>query len=256
MTRRFFPFSLHPFFLLLPLVALFAPSCNDENAPDCFKSTGRTVQQRRPISAFTEIVLQDDIDLYLTHTEDSTVLVEAGENLMPKIEVTQQGTTLSIRNRNTCNWVRTYQRPVKVTVGVPRDQLVLRHLGFGTIRSAGPLEIGYLVVASFDASGDVQLDGKLDYIVLYANSPAHITLSGQSESLEAWLHGNFGRLTAEGLQTKVCKLRHDGSNEMRVFPLDELHATISANGTVAYYNEPAKIILTISKNGKLIRRHP
>ncbi len=254
MTRRFFPFSPRLLLLLLPVVALFAPSCNDENAPDCFKSTGRTVQQRRPISAFTEIVLHDNIDLYLTHTEDSTVVVEAGENLMPKIEVTQQGTTLSIRNRNTCNWVRTYQRPVKVTVGVPRDHLVLRHLGFGTIRSAEPLEIGYLVVASFDASGDVQLDGKLDYIVLYANSPAHITLSGRSESLEAWLHGNFGRLSAEGLQTKVCKLRHDGSNEMRVFPLDELHATISANGTVAYYNEPTKLTSEIMQNGKLVRR--
>ena len=254
MTRRFFPFSAHPFFLLLPLVALFAPSCNDENAPACLKRTGRTVQQRRPIAAFTEIVLQNDIDLYLTHDQDSTVVIEAGENLLPKVEVTQEGAKLTIRNRNTCNWVRSYGRPVKVTVGVPRNHLVLTHHGFGTIRSAGPLDIAYLVIASFDASGDVHLDGKLDYIVLYANSPSHIILSGESESLEAWLHGNFGRLSAERLQTKVCLLRHDGSNEMRVFPLDELQATISANGTVAYYNEPAKLTSEIRQNGKLVRR--
>jgi hypothetical protein len=254
MTRRFFLFSPRLFFLLLPLVALFAPSCNDENAPDCFKSTGRTVQQRRLISAFTEIVLHDDIDLYLTHTADSTVLIEAGENLMPKIEVSQQGTTLFIRNRNTCNWVRSYKRPVKVTVGVPRDHLMLTHRGFGTIRSAEPLNIGYLAISSFDASGDMQLDGKLDKIVLYANSPSHITLSGQSEYLEAWLHNNFGRLSAELLQTKVCLLKHDGSNEMRIFPLDELQATISANGTVAYYHEPARLILQVGKDGKLVKR--
>ncbi len=67
MTRRFFPFSPHAFFLLLPLVALFVPACNDENAPDCLKSTGRTVQQRRPIVAFTEIELHYYIDLYLSH---------------------------------------------------------------------------------------------------------------------------------------------------------------------------------------------
>ncbi len=252
MTRRFFTFS--PRLLLLPLLALFAPSCNDENAPDCFKSTGRTVQQRRLISAFTEIVLHDDIDLYLTHTADSTVLIEAGENLMPKIEVSQQGTTLFIRNRNTCNWVRSYKRPVKVTVGVPRDHLMLTHRGFGTIRSAEPLNIGYLAISSFDASGDMQLDGKLDKIVLYANSPSHITLSGQSEYLEAWLHNNYGRLSAELLQTKVCLLKHDGSNEMRIFPLDELQATISANGTVAYYHEPARLILQVGKDGKLVKR--
>jgi hypothetical protein len=254
MTRRFFPFSPHPFFLLLPLVALFAPACNDENAPDCLKSTGRTVQQRRPITAFTEIELHNDIDLYLTHSPDSTLVIEAGKNLVPEIEVTQQGAKLTIRNRNTCNWVRSYKRPVKVTVGVPRDHLILTHRGFGTIRSAEPLSIGYLLIASIDASGDVQLDGKLDYIVLYANSPSHITLSGQSATLEAWLHGNFGRLSAERLQTKSCILKHDGSNEMRVFPLDELQATISANGTVAYYNEPTRITSQVAKEGKLVRR--
>jgi hypothetical protein len=254
MTRRFFPFLLHPFFLLLPFVALFAPSCNDDNVPDCFKSTGRTVQQRRPISPFNEIVLHDDIDLYLTHTQDSTLLVEAGENLLPKLEVTQQGTTLTIRNRNTCNWVRNYKRPVKVTVGTPLDELVLTHRGFGTIRSTESLGISYLMIASFDAGGDVQVDGKFGYVSVYANSSTHIILSGQSDHLEGWLHNNFGRLSAERLQTKVCVLKHDGSNEMRVFPLDELQATISANGTVAYYNEPARITSQVVMDGKLVRR--
>jgi hypothetical protein len=254
MTHRFFRFSPRLILLLLPVVVLFAPSCNDENAPDCLKRTGRTVQQRRPIAAFTEIELHNDIDLYLTHNSDSTLVIEAGENLVPKIEVIQQDTKLTIRNRNTCNWVRSYQRPVKVTVGVPHEYLILTHRGFGTIRSAEPLGIGFIMIASFDASGDVQLDGKLDYIVLYANSPSHITLSGQSATLEAWLHGNFGRLSAERLQTKVCVLKHDGSNEMRVFPLDELQATISANGTVAYYNEPSRITSQVGKEGKLVRR--
>ena len=254
MTRRFFRFFPHPFFLLLPAVVLFAPSCNDENAPDCLKSTGKTVQQRRPISAFTEIELHNDIDLYLTHSPDSTVTIEAGENLLPKIEVTQHGGTLTIRNRNTCNWVRSYQRPVKVTVGVPHGHLLLTHNGFGTIRSAEPLQMGYLNISSFDASGDVQLDGQLGHVVVFANSPSHITLSGQAESLEAWMHKNFGRLSAERLHTKVCVLKHEGSNETRVFPLEALQATISANGTVAYYNEPARITSQVGKEGKLVKR--
>jgi hypothetical protein len=254
MTRRFFPFFRPPLFLLLVAVVLFAPSCNDENAPDCLKSTGKTVQQRRPISAFTEIELHNDIDLYLTHSPDSTVMIEAGENLLPKIEVTQHGAKLTIWNRNTCNWVRSYQRPVKVTVGVPHASLLLTHRGFGTIRSAEPLQMGYLNISSFDASGDVQLDGNLGHVVVFANSPSHITLSGQAESLEAWMHRNFGRLSAERLQAKVCVLKHEGSNEMRVFPLEALQATISANGTVAYYNEPARITSEVGKEGKLVKR--
>jgi hypothetical protein len=254
MTPRFFSFPNFSFFLFL-LAGSFLPlSCNSENAPDCLKSTGKTVQQRRSISAFTEIILHDDIELYLNHGTDSTVLIEAGENLVPKIEVLQDGTTLTIRNRNTCNWARSYKRPVKVTVGVPHGNLVLTHRGFGKIQSAGPLQIGYLVIGSFDASGDVQLDGRLDYISIYSNSPAHITLSGQSVQLEAWLHNNFGRLSAEHLQAKVCYLTHDGSNEMRVFPIDELKAKISANGTIAYYNDPPTITYEIKSDGKLVKR--
>ncbi len=95
--------------LLLSLllgVALLTLSCDRETAPDCLKSTGKTVRQVRRISAFSEIVLHDDINLYLTHSPDSILTIEAGENLLPKIETTQNGNTLTIRNRNTCNWVR------------------------------------------------------------------------------------------------------------------------------------------------------
>ncbi len=254
MTPRFF--SLPAFFSsLFLLVAAFLPlSCNNENAPDCLKSTGKTMQQQRSIAAFTEIILHDDIELYLDHRTDSTVLIEAGENLIPKIEIIQGGTTLTIRNRNTCNWARSYKRPVKVTVGVPHGQLALTHRGFGTIRSLDSLRIGQLFISSFDASGDVQLNGQLQNVVIYSNSPAHITLSGKSAYLQAWLHNNFGRLSAEHLQAKVCNLTHDGSNEMRVFPVDELNAKISANGTIAYYNTPAAIKSEIKRDGKLVKR--
>ncbi len=243
--------------LLLSLllgVALLTLSCDRETAPDCLKSTGKTVRQVRRISAFSEIVLHDDINLYLTHSPDSILTIEAGENLLPKIETTQNGNTLTIRNRNTCNWVRSYKRPINVTIGVPQADLLLTHRGFGKIQSAQPLRIGYLTISSFEAGGDVQLHGQLAYVGIYSNSAAHITLSGQSEYLQAWLHNSIGRISAQSLRTTVCNLTHDGSNEMRVFPVEELKAKISANGTIAYYNEPLMITKEVGKEGKLVRR--
>jgi hypothetical protein len=244
-------FYLHP---LLLGVAILTFSCDKETAPDCLKSTGKTVRQIRPVSAFSEIVLHDDINLYLTHNTDSTLTIEAGENLLPKVETIRNGNTLTIRNRNTCNWARSYKRPINVTIGVPQTDLVLTHRGFGKIQSAGPLDIGYLTISSFDAGGDVQLEGELAFVVIYCNSAAHITLAGQAQYLQAWLHNSIGRLSAQSLRTTVCNLTHEGNNEMRVFPVDELNVTISANGTVAYYNEPLKITQEVGKEGKLVKR--
>src|SRR3712207_7542207 len=50
-------------------------------------------------------------------------------------------------------------------------------------------------ISSFDASGDVQPNGQLQSVIIYSNSPAHITLFGESKYLQAWLHNNFGRLS-------------------------------------------------------------
>lgn len=239
---------------LLLLTALLTISCDKETAPDCLKSTGKTIRQVRRISAFSEIVLNDDINLYLTHNHDSTLTIEAGENLLPEIETIGDDNTLTIRNRNTCNWVRSYKRPVNVTIGVPHTGLLLTHRGFGKIQSAQPLRIGYLTISSFDAGGNVWIEGKLNHVVVYSNSAAHIILSGEANYLQAWLHNSIGRISAQSLRTTICNLTHDGNNEMRVFPVEELKARISANGTVAYYNQPLSITREVGKDGKLVRR--
>ncbi len=239
--------------LLLPLFATLA--CNDEDAPDCLKSSGKVVKQQRMIGRFSQVFLYDDADLYLKMGTESVITVEAGENLLPKIQTTHSGDSLVIRNSNRCNWVRSYRKPLRVTVSIPSGtDLFIIHNGYGEVKSLDSLRLNYLSAVSFDGGGPIDLHGNFNYAVVFSNSPAPISLSGKAEEATIWLNRAIGRLSAEKLVAQKCIVRHSGSNEIRVFPVQELQAEITEHGTVAYYHEPAKIVSTITGKGKLEKR--
>ncbi len=241
---------------MLWLLAVFSVcSCDDAEAPDCLKRTGKMVKQARKVGRVRQLFLYDDMDLNLATGTDSVITVEAGENLLPAIETLQTGDSLTIRNNNRCNWVRSYRKPLQVTLYIPpHTDFYLTHYGAGRVQCLDSLQLDYAIIASFDGGGNIDIRGNLGYISIYSNSPAHISLTGRSDQTEIWLNRAIGRVSAEKLISQNCKIRHSGSNEIRVFPIKELQAEITENGTVAYYNEPLKITSTITGRGKLVRR--
>jgi hypothetical protein len=229
-------------------------SCNDENSFDCFKSTGPTVVQHRITTPFNYIILEDNIDLYLNNETSVGVIVEGGKNLLRKVEIKNSGDSILISNKNQCNWVRNKKQPIKVTLGVKQEFLLVLHRGYGKVESVAKLAIPTLFINSIDAGGNVILDTKSTDVTVYSNSAAHIKLSGEADSVNLWLNKAIGRISAENLQAGTCQIRHSGNNEIRVFPLNNLEAEITESGTVAYYHEPSVITSTIKGRGKLVKR--
>jgi hypothetical protein len=240
--------------LCLLLLNTAFQSCNQENAFDCVKSTGPVITQERPISAFQAILIKDNINLILDTTSTQTAIVEAGKNLMAKINFTYKGDTLIIANKNTCEWVRSAKYPVSVTIGTPKENLVLIHEGYGKITSTGTLPVQDLAVFSWEAGGGVDIDIQAKSLTLYSNSHALMNVTGQVDNAFLWMHKGIGRFHTEALQVQTCTVKHEGSNEIRVHPLNELRVEILQSGSVAYYHEPAKITSYIRGTGKLIKR--
>src|SRR5262245_25022970 len=94
----------------IPLIALLAlvsfSGCQKDQWDDCFTSKGPTITQERCVEGFHTIELEDHIDLVLTEEEDCVVRVRAGQNLLGQIDTEVEGDVLHIRDRNTCNFVR------------------------------------------------------------------------------------------------------------------------------------------------------
>lgn len=240
--------------LCLSLLKITFQSCNQENAFDCIKSTGSITQERRSLAAFRVIILEDNINLRLDASTQGVAVVEAGENLIPKINFTHKDDTLIVSNKNSCEWVRSYKYPVSVTIGVGPGSLTLIHQGYGKITSTDILPLPDLSILSLDAGGNIDISIRTNSLIIYSNSHALINLTGQSTMASIWLNKAIGRVHAENLTVQNCTVTHGGSNEIRVFPLKELSVEILQTGNVAYYNEPEKLTSYIKGTGKLISR--
>jgi hypothetical protein len=235
-------------------ILLSTLACNSEDAYDCVKSTGEIISQEQPLLPFSHIILKDNINLHLTSQSSLTATVKAGKNLMPNIHLQSMSDTLVITNTNTCNWTRSFKHQIEVTLPINTSDLTITHRGYGNIKSLDTLKIPTLYLLSLDAGGDMDLQIQSNMFIVYSNSHARINLAGKAENLDIWMHKGIGRVSAETLQAAYCVVKHEGSNEIRVFPLEECKVEIYENGNVLYYNEPGKMTSTIKGSGRLIRK--
>lgn len=241
--------------LYLLLLNVIFQSCNQEDAFDCVKSTGPVQTEERNISNFRTIILRDNINLRLDTAFSSTATLEAGKNLLPKITFEHTGDTLIISNKNTCNWVRSSNNSVSVTLGLPAEYASLVHEGYGNITSEGELKVNHLEIFSLNAGGNINIQTQSNALTLYSNSHALIQVAGSTNNVFMWINKGIGRIHAENLQAQYCTVKQAGNNEIRVYPLQELAVEILQSGNVAYYNEPLKISTSITGSGKLIKRY-
>ncbi|QHT69899.1 DUF2807 domain-containing protein [Rhodocytophaga rosea] len=235
-------------------ILLFNVSCNQEHAFDCAKSTGEILQVEKVVTPFHYVILEDNIDLVVKNGTDNVATVEAGKNLMPKIALQSQGDTLIISNRNTCNWLRNFKHRITVSLTLPEDAVSLIHRGYGTINSSDVLQVDNLTIYSLDAGGNIDLQLNAGIVIAYSNSHSFIQLNGRADNLDIWMHKGIGRVFAEKLKAINCHVKHEGSNEIRIFPVQEGNVEIFASGNVVYYSEPLTMSSNIKGTGKLIKK--
>ena len=144
--------------ILFMLFSLF--SCEKEHLGDCFNSTGSKKISYRDVALFSQIELDDRIDLDLIwDTSLSEVSVEAGNGIIDNIITEVKDGELKIYNTNKCNWVRSFKKQIKVTVrGSSWNKITYR--GSGTIQSKNQISADLFFLDCWEASGDIYLNLK------------------------------------------------------------------------------------------------
>jgi hypothetical protein len=240
------------FFIRLSSFLLLA-ACNNPQGFDCIKSAGDANAENRQVASFDWLILDDNIDLYLTNESTQGITIEGGKNLLGKIRLEQTGDSLRIYNANHCNWARSYEsNKIKVTVGVANLKSITNR-GYGSIQSAEKLKVSSLTVFILEANGDLRLDLQAENFYVYTNCSPTITLTGEADNLGAWSR-EFGKLLAENMIAQNCDIRNASANEMRVFPVRKLRAIIEESGNITYFNQPEIIETDISGSGKVLRK--
>ncbi|MFC5271707.1 head GIN domain-containing protein [Adhaeribacter terreus] len=225
-------------------------SCQQENAFDCVKSTGKIVTETRSLPEFRRLKVSDNLNVKIVADTAHFVEVRAGENLQENIQAEVKNGELWLQNINKCNWVRSYKKPLEVTVHALKLTDIFQD-GFGTISSEGTLPSDSLFL-HLTSAGDYDLTLKTRTLWLDMYETGDMKLQGTNGKLNAFNY-SMGRLQASGLQNKKANILVTHLGDAYIEATDLLSATIENKANVYYKNQPDKVSRQGNGEGQLIQ---
>lgn len=227
--------SIH--FGLFFLILLIG-SCSKENTSDCVKSTGDVVKEDRLFNSFNNLIVQDNINIILVQDLPGKVLIEAGENLLSKITVTPLGNALLIKNENKCNWVRRYDVPINVYVGVNQVKLI-DLFGYGSISNGETIETDTLRINILNyGSADISI--KSTYVGFLVDNKGSFTLKGTVNRLAGTSYSN-AFVDIKGTNVKWVYMNSKSLLDTQVYCDSLIQATIRGDGNIVCFGNPPLI---------------
>lgn len=225
-------------FFLIPLflIALF-PSCKKENRCDCIKRTGSIVTETREINGFDKIFLEDNVTVFITQDSFFEVKVEAGENIVPLIKTEVIDGTLFIRNKNRCNWTRSYNKPLNVFIKMPIIKYITSD-GTADIKSLNTITTDIFDVQTKN-SGNIELTVNNSKVISHMHGSGDLTLSGTTIE-HACDIGGTSFLNCKNLQTANTWV-HTFTTGLCYVSTSNLTCLIDNVGDVYCYGSPGTV---------------
>ncbi|MCX6286451.1 MAG: DUF2807 domain-containing protein [Bacteroidetes bacterium] len=216
----------------------------------CFSNSGTVIMQERPVSAFDSIDLGDNVNLILTQDSVDKITVEAGSNIISGITTEIHNKQLSIRNLNTCNWVRSYNKPLNVHVSVHRLWKIYYNAA-GNVTSTNTLTGDSIKTEVWGGCGtiDLNLSYNKGWFIMNMGT-ADYNFHGRCDIADFYLN-DMGLIQAKDLTTRYCSVTNRGTNNCYINVKVSLWAIISNIGSVYYTGDPTTVGGKITGSGVL-----
>lgn len=235
-------------FFFVSVCILLMVGCEEENLCDCVKSTGSVVSEKRSLGEFDRIQVRKNVIVTLHQDTINYVEVKAGSHLIDLIRTDVSDGILKITNENTCNWVRSYDIEVHVTVHLKKVSRI-DHYGSEEINCSNALTGDFIDVYE-NNSADIHLS--LDVLQVYARQMiggGDIYLTGHSRFLYAF-GGSFGYVYGEAMVSDSVLVDHRGTGNIHVNPTIWMKVNIEDRGNVYYSGNPV-VESYLNGSGKL-----
>ena len=244
----------HLAYIFMAVVLLGSWSCKKAPAPgDCFKTTGSLTKEERAVSEFHNVVLKNNVNLYLKNGVTNKITVEAGKNLQEKIKtnVNEKG-DLVISNENRCNWIRNYDTPVNVYLEYHTIIDTLFYASIGDVANFEGIDTLYFgnkfCVQIGEGAGTLKMNLKTGFLRLVFNyGTCDVDFSGRADIVSVY-SAAWGKVDLTGVDCPKVWSINNSSNDMFLYSSEELEATTGALGNIFIAGNPA--IVNFSKQGE------
>ena len=238
--------------LALVIILSGAGGCKKENMCDCLKRTGDVTEEVRAIDPFTEIFVEDKVNVILTEDTSAApgVTIEAGENLIPLIKTEVVNGVLRIRNANKCDFTRSYDVPVNVYVTCKRNLVRITNKGTGDITNTDTCTAPWIDLNTVSA-GNIRLQMNAGSVFTHQHSVGDVEITGIAQEVIVFNTGN-GFTIADNCPAWYCWVYTKSTGKITLHPVNQLSCEIDGPGNVYYRGNPPNISSLLHSSGQLL----
>jgi Putative auto-transporter adhesin, head GIN domain len=144
-------------YLISIAVILSFVACKKAEDRSCFKSIGNDTTKEIALDSFDKLYMGPHLKYVLVQDTVEKVVLTGGENLLNFVETDVSDGTLSVRNINKCNFLRSYSKLVTVEIHLV-DVINITFEGTHEVICRNTINSTYLTLVIRDGAGEFNLD--------------------------------------------------------------------------------------------------
>lgn len=231
-------------YILFIAVIILATSCYRGK-----KGSGNIITETRNVQPFTAVHANTSIDVDVKQGSETSVVVEADDNLIKYVETIVEGNELKIRLKNVSLWNHS---TIRVHVVSPK------YTGFEATSSAQI--IGETTITSSDkitlkanSSGKIEMQIDAPIVEADVSSSADIILSGRTKDVKADASSS-GSLDLEKLQAETATAEASSSANISLFASVKINAKANSSGDIKYKGGATDVVKSENSSGSVTKQ--
>ncbi len=235
--------------IVATILSLTLFSCNfDINLNSGVRGNGNVQTEERTIDGtFSSIKATEGLDVYLTQSDDESIVVEADENLQELIITEIKDGVLKIHTRQNIGKATAK----KVIVSFKDISSIISTSG-SDVYSTNIINTEELELKTTSGS-DMTLEVNTSVLNCKSTSGSDLRLSGKTQKLIAEATSGSD-IKAENLIAESSQVKATSGADITVNTLKELTAKATSGGDIKYYGNPEKVNKSDSASGSIKKK--
>ena len=239
--------------LIIILLSLLTAFSSCKRVP---LAVGPIVTQTRELPDFSEVYVNDNINISLVRSDTCYIVITTGKNIIDNVTNEVSNGTLTISNTTSVNWIRPYEYQLDVTLYY-KDIINFVFASSGTLETqnnyTGQLASpGYYRFEIHGGSGDVNLNISdcNDLRVVYHYGTSQLNIHGENNNAFAIYKRSYGVIDARNCDAKTVHVTTESASDCYISASESIEARINNCGDIYYKGDPENIHVTYGEFGR------